>query len=110
MEVINLPDNKLKDVTLIIYILQAVSFLVGVTLIIAVIMNYIKRSDARGTWLESHFTWQIRTFWFNLCFLIAGGLTIIIGVGYIIFFIEAIWLIYRICKGWMRLYENQPVF
>lgn len=110
METNNFIQNKTKDIALIVYVLQAVSLLVGITLIIAVVMSYIKRSDANGTWLESHFTWQIRTFWINLCFLIAGGATIFIGIGYLIFLVEYIWLIYRICKGWIKLAENKPVY
>ncbi|HLX52925.1 MAG TPA: hypothetical protein VKR58_03240 [Aquella sp.] len=110
MELDNITDSKLKDMVLIVYVLQAVSLLVGITLLIGVVINYIKRSDAKGTWLESHFSWQIRTFWLYFCFIIVGGATIFIGVGYIILFMALVWLIYRICKGWIRLSENKPVY
>lgn len=110
MELDNITDSKTKDTVLIVYILQAVSLLVGITLLIGVIINYIKRSDAKGTWLESHISWQIRTFWLYLCFIIIGGATVIIGIGYLILLIAYIWLIYRICKGWIRLSENKPVY
>jgi uncharacterized membrane protein len=93
------------------------SFLFGWPSIIAVIINYVKRGDARGTWLESHFTWQIRTFWFAmlwaiLIFLAGLPLTLVVvgfGVWALGFFILGIWAIYRIVKGWMRLGSRQTV-
>ncbi|WP_247869935.1 hypothetical protein [Methylophaga sp. SB9B] len=60
-------QHQAKTLTIIIYALQAASFIVGLTFLVAVIINYIKRDDVRGTWLESHFRWQIRTFWFCCC-------------------------------------------
>jgi uncharacterized membrane protein len=93
------------------------AFLFGWPSIIAVIINYVKRGDARGTWLESHFTWQIRTFWFAmlwaiLIFLAGLPLTLVVvgfGVWALGFFILGIWAIYRIVKGWMRLGSRQTV-
>ncbi|MCC2624267.1 MAG: hypothetical protein K0R14_140 [Burkholderiales bacterium] len=105
----NTNEAKLKDTVLIGYVLQALSPFAGITLLIGVIINYIKRNDANGTWLESHFRWQITTFWIYLCFVIIGGATIFILVGYLILLIGFIWLVYRICKGWIRLSENKPV-
>ena len=93
------------------------SFVFGWPSIIAVIINYVKRSDARGTWLESHVTWQIRTFWFALlwaCFIGATGLMLaIVLVGFAIwamgFFALGIWAIYRIARGWLALQGRRPV-
>jgi uncharacterized membrane protein len=93
------------------------SFIFGWPSIIAVIINYVKRGDARGTWLESHFVWQIRTFWYAvlwslLVFLVGLPLTLVIigfGVWAIGFFLLGIWAIYRIVNGWMRLNERRPV-
>jgi|SRR5687768_7402762 len=93
------------------------SFIFGWPSIIAVIVNYIKRGDARGTWLESHFAWQIRTFWFAavwsaLVFLIGLPLTLVIigfGIWAIGFFILGIWAIYRIAVGWSRLNDRKAV-
>ena len=59
-------DKKVKDVALLVYILQAVGFFIGITWIVALIINYVKRDDVRGTWVESHFEWQIKTFWMDL--------------------------------------------
>jgi len=93
------------------------SFLFGWPSIIAVVINYIKRDDARGTWLESHFTWQIRTFWFALlwaCLIgLSGLLLAIVLVGFAIWivglFVLGIWAIYRVARGWLRLQARQQV-
>ena len=101
--------QSLKNITTAVYALQAVSFLLGITYFIAVILNYIKRDDARGTWLESHFRWQIRTFWFGLLWFGLGGLTYVIVIGWFILFAAALWLIYRILKGWLSLNDGKPM-
>jgi uncharacterized membrane protein len=125
------PDSSLITTTQLTYALHAVglaigafgaasvvgSFIFGWPSIIAVIINYVKRGDARGTWLESHFTWQIRTFWFAmlwaiLIFLAGLPLTIVVigfGVWALGFFILGIWAIYRIVKGWMHLNSRRTV-
>ena len=58
------------------YALQALAFFVGISAIVAIVLAYVKRDDARGTWLESHFRWQIRTFWFALLGGVIGGITL----------------------------------
>jgi uncharacterized membrane protein len=93
------------------------SFIFGWPSIIAVIVNYVKRGDARGTWLESHFEWQIRTFWFAamwsiFVFLLGLPLTLVIigfGIWAVGFFILGIWAIYRIAVGWSRLNDRKAV-
>lgn len=99
-----------KTITMVIYALQAVSFLFVITFLVAVIINYIKRDDVRNSWLESHFRWQIRTFWFTLLWMILGYLTLFILVGYLVLFANSIWLIYRIIKGWLRLSEGREMY
>jgi uncharacterized membrane protein len=73
-------------------------------------VNYVKREDVAGTWLESHFTWQIRTFWWWLVWLLVGLATLVIVVGIFIWIADAIWLIYRIIKGGIRLSEGKPMY
>ncbi|MCF6236127.1 MAG: hypothetical protein L3J70_07110 [Gammaproteobacteria bacterium] len=99
-----------KTIATVVYALQAVSFFLGITLIIAVVINYIKRESVQGTWLESHFRWQIRTFWFSLLWGAIGFITIFIGIGYVILIANMIWLIYRIVKGWLRLNDEQEMY
>src|SRR5687767_13762145 len=92
------------------------AFLFGPLSIIAVIMIYVNISEARGTWLESHFRWQIRTFWFgllwvSLCVLFVFG-TLFIGI-FIVWLplgVVALWFIYRIWRGWMALREGRPMY
>lgn len=104
--------NLEREVTLTVgvYALQAASFLFVITLLIGVIINYVKRDDVRGTWLESHFRWQIRTFWFVLLWSIIGFITTVILIGYVILFINAVWLIYRIVKGWLSLQDEKGLY
>lgn len=99
-----------KTLTAIIYGLYAASFLIGFTALVAIIMNYIKREDVAGSFLESHFRWQIRTFWFGLLWGVIGGITMLILVGWLILSLNALWIIYRIVKGWLNLNENKPMY
>jgi len=124
-------DASLVSYTHIIYALHSLSVLIGLTSavtivgsfifglpsIIAVIMNYARQSDARGTFLESHFRWQIRTFWFALLWVIVIlGLSLplmLVIVGFVTlwigFVLLGIWVIYRIIRGWLALRDQQPV-
>jgi uncharacterized membrane protein len=94
---------------MVVYALQAAGFFVGITWIVAIVVDYVKRDDARGTWLESHFRWQIRTFWWGLLWAVIGAITFLVIVGWFILAADAIWIIYRIVKGWLNLAENKPV-
>ncbi len=101
--------RSLKNITTAVYALQAASFLLGITYFVAIILNYVKLDDARGTWLESHFRWQIRTFWFSLLWFALGGLTFFIVIGYFILFANGLWMVYRIVKGWLNLNDGKPM-
>ena len=123
-------SQSLIDWTQIIYGLHALSLIIGIVgtatvvgafllgwpSIIAVIMNYIKRSDASGTWLESHFRWQIRTFWFGLiwaalCWLVVlMTLFIAVIIIWIPLGILTLWFIYRVARGWLALREHKPMY
>ncbi len=91
------------------------AFLTGWPSIIAVILNYIKRSEARGTWLESHFRWQIRTFWFGLLWIVLCGVFIIatLGIGLLFMWLPitllGLWFLYRIIRGWVTLSDSRPM-
>ena len=90
------------------------SFVGSVPSIVAVVLNYIKRSDARGTWAESHYRWQIRTFWYSIFWVIVAGVLFVTLIGipfaFAILGILAIWLAYRIGKGWLRLRDRRPMY
>lgn len=93
------------------------AFVFGVPSIVAVIINYVKRSDVRGTFLESHFRWQIRTFWFAALWATLGVLLwivlaiVLIGflIGPAILMLTGFWVIYRVARGWLALRDGQAV-
>ena len=104
------PDlDSAKNLATAVYALQAASFFVGITAIVAVVINYVKLDDVKGTWLESHFRWQIRTFWYGLLWGVVGVLTFILIVGWFILIADAVWIIYRIVKGWLNLNDGKEV-
>lgn len=126
-----MPDQGLITLTHVIYALHAFSaltglagsvfvvtaFLTGWPSIIAVILNYAKRSDVRGTFLDSHFGWQIRTFWYAALWavivaLVSAPLTLVIvgfGTWAVGMFLLGVWAIYRIARGWLRLSDHKPM-
>ena len=105
------PDahKELRDMATLVYALYTASILAGITLIGGVVVAYLKRDDAAGTWLESHYRWQIRTFWWSLFWAAIGILTSLILVGFAVLFATAVWFIYRIAKGWLALRAGKPV-
>jgi uncharacterized membrane protein len=100
---------SLRQLTLVIYILYALSWLIGVSAIVAIVINYIKREDSAGTLYESHFTWQIRTFWWSLLWTALGILTMVFMVGFVVLGVTAIWSIYRLVKGWLYWNDRKPM-
>ena len=75
-------EKSLKTLTMVVYALQALGFLNGITWIVAVIINYVKKDEVRGSWLESHFRWQIRTFWWGLLWGVIGTVLVLVLVGW----------------------------
>ncbi len=106
------PAKSLITITTAVYVLQAIGILPPFlpAFLAAVIMNYVKRDDVRGTFLESHFRWQIRTFWFGLLWAVIGGLTMVFLVGFVILAADVIWILYRIIKGWLDLIDRKPMY
>ena len=102
-------EKSLKTVATVVYALQAAGFVTGIAWIVAIVVDYVKRDDAKGTWLESHFRWQIRTFWWGLLWGALGAVLVFVVVGFLVWAAAAIWVIYRIVKGWLYLNENKPV-
>jgi uncharacterized membrane protein len=124
---LNAPTPQLVNITHLIYALHAFSVFTGIVgaatvvgmmvtgwpSLIAVIINYVKRSETRGTWLESHFRWQIRTFWFALLWGAIGVVLILSIVGAIIgiplFIVVGLWVVYRVARGWLRLLSEKSI-
>jgi uncharacterized membrane protein len=108
----------LHSVSILIGVLTAAfivtAFVTGIPSIVAVIINYVKRSEARGTYLESHFRWQIRTFWFALLWMVVGGLLFVtlvgIPVAFGVWIGTGLWTIYRVVRGWLALKDHMPMY
>jgi uncharacterized membrane protein len=125
------PTSSLVTLTNVVYGLHAVSlvigafgaatvvgsFLLGWPSIIGVIINYVKRGEARGTYLESHFRWQIRTFWYALLWVVLAALVSLllapVLIGFltwpVLIFALGVWAIYRIARGWLALRDAKPM-
>lgn len=103
-------EDSAKQVATLVYALQAASYLVGITYIAAVIVNYVKRQEVEGTWLESHFDWQIRTFWWSVLWGILGVALMVVVVGLFILVVDALWVLYRIVKGWLNLNDDKRMY
>jgi len=122
-----LPSEGMVTLTHVLYGLHGFSALMGMLgpvfivtafltvwpSIIAVIINYVKRSDARGSWLDSHFGWQIRTFWYALLWVVVAGLLVLtvigIPVAWVLLVGAGLWVLYRIIRGWIALTEAKPM-
>jgi uncharacterized membrane protein len=89
------------------------AFLTGWPSINAVVLNYAKRSDVRGTFLDSHFSWQIRTFWYAFLWVVIAAVLFVTLVGipfsFVIIWAISIWVLYRIVRGWLALLESRPM-
>ena len=105
----NQKPLSLKNITQIVYICQTLSFFFGITGVVGIILNYLKFKDVKNTWLESHFIWQIRTFWIALLGLFAGFILTFLLIGFLIFPATLVWTIYRAVKGYLLLDENKPI-
>ena len=103
------PKQSMKTLTQGIYVLQGLSIFFGITALVGVVLNYLKKDEVKGTWLESHFKWQIATFWVSLILGVVGTLTTFFGVGYLILLVVYVWIIYRVYKGWKQFREEQEI-
>lgn len=101
---------SLKKWAAAVYLCQVLAFVfAGLPLLVGVAINFMKQDDVQGTWLESHFDWQIKTVWMALLGLALSGLTFAFGVGFFILIATVVALVYRIVIGWNALNSDQPV-
>jgi len=102
--------SSLRKLTIAVYVCQILAFaFAGLPLLVGVVINLMKRDEVKGTWLESHFDWQIKTAWITLAGLALGGLTFELGIGFFILIATVTLLVYRIVIGWNALNSDQPV-
>lgn len=125
------PDPSLVTYTHIVYALHALSvlvglagaatvvgsFLLGLPSILAVVMNYARQPEVEGTWLASHFRWQIRTFWYSVLWMLVAAvvslpLVLVLGLGIVTFLLAVAvvgcWVVYRVLRGWLALRAGRP--
>ncbi|KWR91623.1 DUF4870 family protein [Cupriavidus sp. IDO] len=113
------PDSdqlsSLRKLMHILYALYAIFWLTGgVTALIAIVVDYVKRDDARGTLYASHFAWQIRSFWWSVVWAALGGLlfatVFLIPLAFGVWAVLSLWMLYRIVKGWLYLNDSKPMY
>lgn len=101
--------QALKRLAAIVYLCQVLAFvLAGLPLLVGAVINFMKRDEVSGTWLESHFDWQVKTAWIALAGLAMAGLTFEFGVGIFILIATLMLMVYRIVIGWNALNSGQP--
>ena len=120
-----------NHITYLLYVLSY--FTAGLLWVVPIFMNYAKRRDADGTWLATHFDWQIKTFWYSIVWFVVGvgiitfalgsfgvsmmadsgniavGSVLLASLGFIIMGVTFIWHLYRIVRGWIALADGRPV-
>ena len=101
--------EQARKLATICYALYAISCIIGITAIAAIIINYLKRDEVAGTWVASHFEWQIKTFWYTLIGAFVSWLLMVILIGFPMLLAVGVWAIYRIVKGWLALNDGKPV-
>ncbi|ODT36607.1 MAG: hypothetical protein ABS55_05695 [Lautropia sp. SCN 70-15] len=105
----DIRTEQARKLATICYALYAISCIIGITAIAAIIINYLKRDDVAGTWVASHFEWQIKTFWYTLVGAFVSWLLMFILIGFPMLLAVGVWAIYRIVKGWLALNDGKAV-
>ncbi len=99
-----------KRLAAVVYALQAAAPFIGITYPIGAAISHLQRPRLAGTWLESHFRWQINTFWISLGISVVGVAALSLGpIGTMILAGDLMWIVYRIVQGWTRLNGEKPV-
>ena len=107
--VVNAPSSDVKNYVFIAYVTYAVGLLILFTPVVGVIMAYVKRDEAQGSIYASHIDYLIKTFWVSLVGTVLGTFTTLILIGWLILLVTAIWFIYRVFIGLIKLNEDKPV-
>ena len=103
------PKEQTIQITHITYALYALGLITGIFAIAGLIVAYIKRDDAVDSYLASHYSWLIRTFWWGLLWTTIGIILAIVAVGFVVLAVVWVWWVYRIIKGWLRLTEKRAI-
>lgn len=101
--------QSLRNLTLAVYILYAVGVFTGLPALIGIIINHVKVGDTVGTVYRSHFSWQMRSFWWSVLWGFVGWITLFIGVGFIVLGLNWLWLVYRLVRGFLNWNDGKPM-
>jgi len=103
--------GSLAKLALVVYALYALGsiFTGGVLTLVGLVIAYVNRGDAAGTWVESHFQWQIRTFWIGALFALISILLMFLVIGFVLIILTAVWVVVRVAVGWSHLAKEQPI-
>ncbi len=96
-------------IPMVVYVLYLIGLATGVAAVIGVVLAYVNRDKVAGTWLTSHYRYQIRTFWIGLLICVVGGITVLVGIGFLILLGFAVWVAVRSILGINRLANRQPI-
>jgi uncharacterized membrane protein len=107
--------SSLRKLMHILYALYAIFWLTGgITALIAIVIDYVKRDDARGSLYASHFAWQIRSFWWSVVWGVLGGVlfatVVLMPLAFAVWGVLSLWMLYRIVKGWLYLNDSKPMY
>jgi uncharacterized membrane protein len=107
--------SSLRKLLHILYALYAIFWLTGgITALIAIVVDYVKRDDARGSLYASHFAWQIRSFWWSVAWGVLGGVlfatVVLMPLAFAVWGVLSVWMLYRIVKGWLYLNDSKPMY
>lgn len=92
----------------VIYFLYLASFVVGLTALIGIVLAYMNR-DKAGGWIETHYTWAIRTFWIGILYSLISLVLMIVGIGFLLMIAVAVWIIVRCIIGLQRVSRDEPI-
>lgn len=92
----------------LIYILYLASFVIGITGIVGIVMAYLNRGKSEA-WVETHYTWAIRTFWIGVLYAIACAVLMVVGIGFLLMFVVAVWVVVRVVIGLQAVSRNEPI-
>jgi uncharacterized membrane protein len=93
---------------LVIYILYLAGLVIGISGLVGLVIAYINRGKAGG-FVETHYTWQIRTFWIGLLYALVSAVLMLLAIGFVLMFAVAVWFIVRVIIGIQALQRGEPI-
>ncbi|WP_173934984.1 DUF4870 domain-containing protein [Chelativorans sp. Marseille-P2723] len=92
----------------VIYVLYLLGFVIGISALVGIVMAYLNRGQS-AEWLETHYTWAIRTFWIGVLYAVISTVLMVVGIGFLLMLLVAVWLVVRVVIGLQRVSRNEPI-